>query len=235
MPSTDSVPKENEGHGSSSSSWRPLGRDGEAGRGGERAETWEKVFGVGGFSGCFLPLALGVRLAESCQPVTPGGDVVVTAPRAEESVLSQEQRHFRETHEDDFVGTGPSARLVQLRNKLAGVKTKRFRHGSTESMKTLSRRVYWRERGVVYQRDPRHVHTPAADDIANDNLELLELEHVNRSQFTRCLFLSQDCADITFTVNDLCQRMSNFTQQSQMNLVRVKMIAWHLKGARQWR
>ena len=112
---------------------------------------------------------------------------------------------FQETHEDDFVGTGPSARLVQLRNKLAGVRTKRFRHGSTESIKTLSRRVYWRERGVVYQRDPRHVHvvvrelglgnanvvqTPAADDTANDNSEPLELEHVNRSQFARCLILS---------------------------------------------
>ena len=55
--------------------------------------------------------------------------------------------------------------------------------------------------------------------------------HKYRSQVARCFFLSQDRADITFIVNELCQRMSNPTQQS---LVKLKRLARYLKRERQW-
>ena len=52
-----------------------------------------------------------------------------------------------------------------------------------------------------------------------------------RSQVTRCLFLSQDRADITFIVNDLCQKMSSPNQQS---LAKLKRLARYLNRGRQW-
>ena len=46
------------------------------------------------------------------------------------------------------------------------------------------------------------------------------------------MFLSQDRADITFIVNELCQKMSNPSQQS---FTRLKRLARYLKHERQWR
>ena len=95
---------------------------------------------------------------------------------------------------------------------------------------------------MVHQQDPRYVdmfvkeicfgkentaQTPAADDTSNDNSEPLEQEQISRSHVPRCLFLSRDRADITYTVNELCQRMTNPTQRS---LVRVR----YFEGDRQW-
>ena len=54
--------------------------------------------------------------------------------------------------------------------------------------------------------------------------------HRYRSQVSRCLFLSEDRADITFIVNELCQKMSDPNQQS---LTRLKRLARHLKRERQ--
>ena len=42
-----------------------------------------------------------------------------------------------------------------------------------------------------------------------------------RSQVARCLFLSEDRADIAFIVSELCHRMSNPTQQSFSRLKRL--------------
>ena len=52
-----------------------------------------------------------------------------------------------------------------------------------------------------------------------------------RSQVARCLFLSQDRADITFVLNELCQKMSSPNQQS---LAKLKRLARYLKRERQW-
>ena len=55
--------------------------------------------------------------------------------------------------------------------------------------------------------------------------------HKYRSQVARCLFLSQDRADITFIVNELCQTMSNPAQQG---LAKLKRLTRYLKRERQW-
>ena len=56
--------------------------------------------------------------------------------------------------------------------------------------------------------------------------------HRYRSQVARCLFFSQDRADTTFIVNELCQKMSSPNQQS---LAKLKRLARYLKRERQWR
>ena len=56
--------------------------------------------------------------------------------------------------------------------------------------------------------------------------------HKCRSQVARCFFLGQDRADITFIVNEMCQRMSSPTQQS---LAKLKRLVRHLERERQWR
>ena len=101
----------------------------------------------------------------------------------------------------------------------------------------------------MYQHDPRHVdvlvkdlglengnsvQTPATPEVTEEEKPepLSQVQHHKyRSQVARCLFLSQDRADITFIVNELCQRMPNPTQQS---LVKLKRLARYLKRERQW-
>ena len=58
-------------------------------------------------------------------------------------------------------------------------------------------------------------------------------EHVSkyRSHVVRCLLVSQDRADITFTVNELCRKMSDPTQHS---FAKLKRLVRYLKGERQW-
>ena len=121
-------------------------------------------------------------------------------------------------------------------------KTKIISQSSTENIEVLSRRVRWGERGVMCQHDtcgrarlnrPNTVQTSAADAPSEDPGPL-EQERLNNnsSHVARCLFLSQDRADITSTVNGLCQRMSNLTKQS---LLRSKRLVKHSKGEKQWR
>ena len=119
---------------------------------------------------------------------------------------------------------------------------------SPKSIKTLNRRLHWGKRGIVYQHDPRHVdvlvkdfgleggnsvQTPATLDVAEEEeSEPLSQDqhHRYRSQVARCLFLSQDRADLTFIVNELCQRMSSPTQQS---LAKLKRLVRYSKRERQ--
>ena len=80
------------------------------------------------------------------------------------------------THGDDFVLTGPTERLTELENKMMCVypiKAQIISYGSSESIKTLNRRLHWGRRGIVYQHDPRHV-----DVLVKD----LGLEHGNSVQ-----------------------------------------------------
>ena len=101
----------------------------------------------------------------------------------------------------------------------------------------------------MYQHDPRHVdvlvkdlglehgnsvQTPATPDVTEEEeSELLSQDqrHRYRSQVARCLFLSQDRADITF-VNELCQKMSSANEQS---LAKLERLARYSKRERQWK
>ena len=156
------------------------------------------------------------------------------------------------THGDDFVLTGPTKKLVESETKMTSVhpiKAKIIGYGSPKSIKTLNRRLHWGKPGIVYQRDLRHVdvlvkdlglehgnsvQTPATPDATEEEeSEPLSQDqhHRYRSQVARCLFLSQDRADVTFIVNELCQRMSGPTQQS---LAELKRLVRYLKRERQW-
>ena len=157
------------------------------------------------------------------------------------------------THGDDFVLTGPTKRLTEFENEMKSVypiKAKTISFGSSKSIKTLNRRLHWGEEGIVYPHDPRHidvlvkelglengntVQTPAAPNATEEEKSepLSQIQHHKyRSQVARCLFLSQDRADITFIVNELCQTMSNPSQQS---LAKLKRLTRYLKRERQWR
>ena len=129
------------------------------------------------------------------------------------------------THGDDFVLTGPIKKLTEFERKTRSVypiKAKIIGYGSPKSIKTLNRRLRWGKRGIVYQHDPTHVdvlvkdlglehgnsvQTPATPDVTEEE-ESEPSSHDQHHRY-RCLFLSQDRADITFFVNELCQKMSN--------------------------
>ena len=103
------------------------------------------------------------------------------------------------THGDDFVLTGPTAQLKEFDSKMKGVfliKANTIRHGSSESIKALNRRLHWRKRGIVHQHDPRHVdvfarargiehgntvQTPATHDVTEG--EAKPLDHVQHSKY----------------------------------------------------
>ena len=121
------------------------------------------------------------------------------------------------THGDDFVLTGPTKRLTEFENEMTSVypiKAKIISLGSPKSIKTLNRRLHWGKEGIVYQHDPRHidvlvkdlglengnsVQTPATPEVTEEEKPepLSQVQHhMYRSQVARCLFLSQDRADI---------------------------------------
>ena len=103
------------------------------------------------------------------------------------------------------------------------------------------------ERGVVYQHEGHvdvtvkdlvlergnSVLTPAVHDVTDEEPEPSDQMQSSRyiSQGARCLVFSQDRADITIIVNDLCQRTSNVTQQS---LAKLKRPVGYLQRERQW-
>ena len=156
------------------------------------------------------------------------------------------------THGADFVLIGPTKKLMEFEREMTSVypiKAKILGYGSPKSIKTLNRRLHRRKGGVVHQHDPRHVdvlvkdlglehgnsvQTPATPDVTEEEeSEPLgqDQHHRCRSQVARCLVLSQDRADITLIVNDLCQMMSSPKQQS---LAKLKGLAGYLKRERQW-
>ena len=155
------------------------------------------------------------------------------------------------THGDGFVVTGTKGSLLELKKQLESVypiKASIIGAGSTKSIKALNRRICWRETGILYQHDPRHVdvlveslglengntvQTPNVDDVKDENPVWLDSEQISkyRSHVARCLFFSQDRADITFAVNELCQRMSD---PSQHSFSKLKRLVRYLKGERQW-
>ena len=100
---------------------------------------------------------------------------------------------------------------------------------------------------MLYQHDPRHVdvlveslglengntvQTPIIDDAKDENPVRLVSELISkyRSHVGRCLFLSQDRADIAFAVNELCPRKSD---PSQHSFSEWKRLVRYLKGERE--
>ena len=102
---------------------------------------------------------------------------------------------------------------------------------SPKSIKALNQIIRWRERetGMLHQHDLRHVDVvleslglengntvqpPTVDDVKDENPVQLDPEQISkyRSHVARCLFFSQHRADMTFAVNELCQRMSDPSQ-----------------------
>ena len=123
------------------------------------------------------------------------------------------------------------------------MKTEIISYGSPKNIKTLNRSLHWGKRGIVHQHDPRHVDvlvkdfgfehgnsvlTPATPDLVEEEVSepLCQDRHQQyRSQFARCLFLCQDRADITFIVNELCQKMSRPNQQSLAKLKKARQVS----------
>ena len=133
---------------------------------------------------------------------------------------------------------GESVGAQEATGERVSNQSKHHRAGSTKSIKALNRRICWGETGILYQHDPRHVdvlveslglengntvQTPIIDDVKDENPVWLDPEQISkyRSHVARCLFLSQDRADITFAVNELCQRMSDLSQHSFSKLKRL--------------
>ena len=98
----------------------------------------------------------------------------------------------------------------------------------------------------MYQHDPRHVNvlvkdlgleqgnsvqTTTRDATSEEPEPSDQVQHSRyRSQVARCLFFIQHRADVTFIVNELCQRMSNPAQQS---LAKLKVLVRYVKRERQ--
>ena len=187
---------------------------------------------------------------ESVSPLRTG--ISINLDSARRVCFTTKRTEWGLTHGDDFVLTGPTKKLTEFERKMTSVypiKAKIISSGSQKSIKTLNRRLHWRKQGIVYQHDPRHVdmlgkdrgleHGNSVQTLATlDVMEEEESEplsqvqhHKCRSQVARCLFLSQDRADTTFIVNELCQKMSSPNQQS---LATLKRLARYLKCERQW-
>ena len=75
------------------------------------------------------------------------------------------------------------------------------------------------------------VQPPIVDDVKYENPEWLDPEQISKSRYYvgRCLYFSQDRADITFAVNELCQRMSDPAQHS---FVTLRRLIHYLKSER---
>ena len=128
------------------------------------------------------------------------------------------------------------------------IKAKIISYGSPKSIKMLNKRLHWGKRGIVYQHDPRVVDvlvkdvgfehgnslqtpaTPAVTEEEESEPLSQDQPHRYRSQVARCFF-SQDRADMTFIVNELCQ---NVESQSTEPCQPKKRLARYLKRVRQW-
>ena len=102
-------------------------------------------------------------------------------------------------------------------------------HGSLKSVKTLNKRLRWREQGIVYQHDPRHIdvivnesrlgrgnsaRTPATFDVTEEEKsEPLgpDQHYLCSLPVDRCVTHNQDRAGTTFIVNELCQKVPNLS------------------------
>ena len=151
------------------------------------------------------------------------------------------------THGDDFVLTGPTMKLMEFERKTTSVypvKSEDHRLWVTEEHQNVEQEIaLGKARNRVHVDvlvkdlgldNSNSVQTPATPDVTEEEeSEPLSQDQHHRysSQVARCLFLSQDRADMTFIVNELCQKMSSPNQQS---LAKLKRLARCLKRERQW-
>ena len=116
-------------------------------------------------------------------------------------------------HGDYFVVRGTMESLLDLKRQLDSVSSF-IGPGSAKSIKALIRRLRWRETGKLYQHDSRHVdvlveslglengntvQAPIVDVVKDVNPVWVDPQQIgkDRSHVARCLFLSQDRAEIT--------------------------------------
>ena len=127
----------------------------------------------------------------------------------------------------DFEITGPTSKIIELKNRVATVHPIKKCTGEEHDPRHVD--VLVQEFGLE---TGNTVQTPAVNESMSDKTEVLDATQNSRhrSQVPRCLFLSQDRADIMFTVNELRQRISNPTQQS---LIKLKRLVRYLKSERQ--
>ena len=160
-------------------------------------------------------------------------------------IHNQEKKTSGLTHGDGFVVTGTKGIMLELKQQLESVypiKASIIGAGSTKSIKALNRRICLGETGTSISmtldtltfeslelENGNTVQTPRIDDVKDDNPVWLDSEQISnyRSHVVRCLFFRQDRADITFAVNELCQRMSD---PSQHSFSKLKRLVRHLKG-----
>ena len=148
--------------------------------------------------------------------------------------------------------TGSKGSLLELKKQLQSeypIKASVIGAGSEKCSKALNRRRCWRERegyctnttsdtltfSLRFRSSKKG--TPCKlhlfDDVKDEHPVQLDPRQISkyRSHVARCLFLSQDRADITFAVNELCQRMSDPTQH---NFAKMKQLVRYLEGEMQW-
>ena len=155
------------------------------------------------------------------------------------------------THGDHFVVTETKASLLELEKQLESaipIKVSIVGAGSAKDHQGAgSENTLGRDRDIVSTRSLTRgrsrresgarewEHSPNSNNCRCERRESSVVRLTANQQLqiscARCLFFSQDSADTTFVVNELCQRMSNPTQQS---LVKLKRHARYLKRERQW-
>ena len=81
---------------------------------------------------------------------------------------NKKKKNWGLTHGHDFVVTGSKESLLEIKKQLKNIypiKVSIIGAGSEKSIKALNRRICWgeRERGMLYQHDPRRVDVLVAD------------------------------------------------------------------------
>ena len=132
------------------------------------------------------------------------------------------------------------------RRRLRGVRIKGESVGTQETVKARFGKEHQGaepekmlgETWTFYQHDPglengNTVQTPMFDDVKDENpVQWTQNKSANTDlTWPGACSSSQDKADITFAVNELCQKMSDPTQRS---FAELKRLVRYLKGERQW-
>ena len=180
---------------------------------------------------------LGTRLARASRKLGPRAGA-----QCKKSVSQQEGF----TPGDDFVVAGSKESLLELKKQLESVypiKASIIGVGFSKEYRGVEPPEY-AGTGILYQHDPRHVdflfeslgfenrntvQNRKVDDVNDENPAQLDPEHIG-SHVARCLFLSQDMADMTLAVNRAVPEnvRSHTTQLNSNRLIR------YLKGERPW-
>ena len=154
-------------------------------------------------------------------------------------------------HGDDFVFEGNDFQLRWVAEELKRVWLVKARAvmgpeaGDDKEVSILNRVVQWREQGLTYEADPRHVEKLLRDlgmencnplkvpggRQADEEADLEELGGADvrlyRGAVARCNYLATDRADISFATKELCKAMS---APRIRDLKMLKKLSRYLKG-----